>query len=118
MGIRALLDHHRRQVNRRAWGDLGAFTDALSAAGELRTVTAAVSPNLEITALCRHSLLKDGPALLFENPAGHAMPVLGNLFGSERRVLMALELDDRAQLRDLGRAFAFLRNPDLPDGLG
>jgi len=118
MGIRALLEHHRRQVNRRAWGDLGAFTDALAAAGELRTVAAPVSPNLEITALCRHSLLKGGPALLFEHPSGHAMPVLGNLFGSERRVLMALELDERAQLRDLGRAFAFLRNPDLPGDLG
>ena len=118
MGIRTLLEHHRQQVRRKAWADLGAFTDTLAAAGQLRTVPQAVSPQLEITALCRHSLLRDGPALLFEKPADHAMPVLGNLFGNERRILMALELDTRADLRRLGSAFAFLRNPELPDNLG
>ena len=46
------------------------------------------------------------------------MPVLGNLFGNERRVLMALELENREALRELGKQFAFLRNPELPDGLG
>ena len=118
MGIRTLLEHHRQQVNRKAWGDLAAFSDALAAAGQLRAVPQTVSPRLEITMLCRHSLLRNGPALLFEKPAGHAMPVLGNLFGNERRILMALELDNRADLRRLGEAFAFLRNPELPDSLG
>jgi len=118
MSIRTLLEHHRQQVNRKAWGDLGGFTDALAQAGQLRSVPQAVSPELEITALCRHSLLRDGPALLFEKPGEHALPVLGNLFGNERRVLMALELEQRADLRRLGAAFAFLKNPELPDNLG
>ena len=43
------------------------------------------------------------------------MPVLGNLFGNEQRVLAALELEYTQELRELGQEFAFLRNPSLPD---
>jgi 4-hydroxy-3-polyprenylbenzoate decarboxylase len=118
MSIRTLLDHHQRQVNRKAWTDLGGFTRSLKEAGELITVREQVSPQLEITALSRHSLLNGGPALRFANPRGFDMPVIGNLFGSEKRVLLALELDDRAELRQLGSQFAFLKSPELPDSLG
>jgi len=118
MGIRTLLDHHQRQVNRAAWPDLGGFLSALDAAGHLKHVDEPVSPELEITALCRHSLLNGGPALRFDQVQGTAMPVVGNLFGNERRVLMALELENREALRELGKQFAFLRNPELPDGPG
>ncbi len=45
------------------------------------------------------------------------MPVLGNLFGNQARVLAALELETIQNLRELGHAFAFLRNPSLPDNL-
>ena len=41
-----------------------------------------VSPHLEMTALCDRVLRAGGPALLFEQPTGHSMPVLGNLFGT------------------------------------
>ena len=118
MSIRTLLDHHQRQVNRKAWTDLGGFARSLKEAGELVTVREEVSPQLEITALSRHSLLNGGPALRFANPRGFDMPVIGNLFGSEKRVLLALELDDRAELRQLGSQFAFLKSPELPDSLG
>jgi len=43
------------------------------------------------------------------------MPVLGNLFGNQQRVLAALELENREGLRELGQEFAFLRNPSLPE---
>ena len=115
MGIGKLLDHHHRQVNRKAWGDLRGFTEALKTAGQLKTVTQPVSPHLQVTALCHRSLLNNGPALLFENLQGYDMPVLGNLFGNQQRVLTALELDNPQGLRDLGHEFAFLRNPHLPD---
>ncbi|MCJ7814475.1 MAG: UbiD family decarboxylase, partial [Xanthomonadales bacterium] len=59
----------------------------------------------------------NGPALLFEAVGDHEMPVLGNLFGNQQRILTALELDSREDLRELGRQFAFLRNPSLPDSL-
>ncbi|MGD9265598.1 MAG: UbiD family decarboxylase, partial [Lysobacterales bacterium] len=115
MGLDKLLDHHHRQVNRKAWGDLHQFADALAEMGQLKTVKDTVSPNLQVTALCHRSLVNDGPALLFENPEGFDMPVLGNLFGNRRRVLAALELDNDADLRTLGEELAFLRNPQLPD---
>ena len=58
---------------------------------------------------------------LFERPAGHAMPVLGNLFGTVERIglAMGVEAGRPAQpaLRDLGRLLAALREPDPPKSL-
>lgn len=118
MGIRTLLDHHQRQVNRKAWADLGGFLAELEKTGQLKTVGEAVSPKLEISGLCHRSLVSSGPALAFENVQGHDMPVVGNLFGHEKRVLAALELDRREDLRELGKQFAFLKSPELPDSIG
>ncbi len=117
MVLQKLLDHHHRQVNREAWSDLRQFSAALTRTGQLKSVPQLVSPRLQITELCHRSLLSHGPALLFEQPQGHDMPVLGNLFGSEERVLAALELESRQGLRELGRELAFLRNPSLPGKL-
>jgi len=115
MTIRKLLEHHHRQVHRKAWSDLGQFTHELEANGELKPVDEPVSARLEVTALCHRSLTRNGPALLFRHVTGHDMPVLGNLFGSERRVLAALEMKSRQELRALGKDLAFLRHPQLPD---
>jgi len=115
MGLNRLLDHHHRQVNRKAWGDLRGFTEALLQTGQLKTVPQEVSPHLQLTALCHRSLVNDGPALLFNKPEGFDIPVLGNLFGNQTRLLTALELKNREELRQLGQEFAFLRNPHLPD---
>ena len=117
MTIQELLDHHRRQTSRKAWRDLRQFSRALETAGQLKTVTQPVSPRLQVTELCHRSLVGNGPALLFENLQDHDMPVLGNLFGNTQRILTALELDSQQDLRELGKDFAFLRNPSLPDSL-
>jgi 4-hydroxy-3-polyprenylbenzoate decarboxylase len=113
-----LLEHHFRQVNRKAWGDLQQFCVALEARDQLRPVSSLVSPTLEITALCRHALLHQGPALRFDQPGGFHTPVVGNLFGHEDRILAALELESRDDLKKLGQEFAFLRSPKLPESLG
>jgi len=115
MGLSKLLDHHHRQVNRKAWDDLRGFSQSLSKAGMLKSISQPVSPHLQITALCHRSLINNGPALLIKNPQGYDIPVLGNLFGSEQRVLSALELDSRQGLREMGHELAFLRNPHLPE---
>ena len=115
MGLNKLLDHHHRQVNRKAWSDLRQFSEALRQDGQLKVVSQPVSPHLQVTALCHRSLVNDGPALLFKNIQGSDIPVLGNLFGNQKRVLAALELKNRQELRKLGQEFAFLRNPHLPD---
>jgi len=52
-----------------------------------------VSPYLEITEITDRVCKAGGPALLFEQVPGHAMPVLMNAFGSLKRMCLALEVD-------------------------
>jgi 4-hydroxy-3-polyprenylbenzoate decarboxylase len=99
------------------YADLRDFMSRLEAAGELKRITAEVSPRLEMTEVCDRVLRQGGPALLFERPAGHAMPVLGNLFGTVRRICMAMGVEDTAALRELGKLLAALREPEPPKGL-
>jgi len=117
MGLHELLEHHQRQVNRKAFRDLRQFMAALAPLGQLKSVPQAVSPNLQITALCHRSLKGGGPALHFENLPGYEIPVLGNLFGHPQRVLAALEMTGTGDLRALGQELAFLNNPSLPDSM-
>ena len=97
--------------------DLRDFLARLEAAGELRRITEPVSPQLEMTALSDRVLRAGGPALLFENPAGHAMPVLTNLFGTPRRVARALGVAGLAEMRAFGEVLAQLKEPAPPSGV-
>ncbi|HDR9262029.1 UbiD family decarboxylase [Burkholderia vietnamiensis] len=102
--------------------DLRDFIQRLEALGELRRVTQPVSPVLEMTELCDRVLRAGGPALLFNAPPGNAFPVLGNLFGTPRRVALGMGVDagdDAAlgSLRDLGRLLSALKEPDPPKSL-
>jgi 4-hydroxy-3-polyprenylbenzoate decarboxylase len=99
------------------YADLRDFLGQLERMGELKRVSAAVSPRLEMTEICDRVLRQGGPAILFENPAGGAMPVLGNLFGTVRRVCLAMGVQDGAGLRELGKLLAYLREPEPPKGL-
>ncbi|MBK6294774.1 MAG: 4-hydroxy-3-polyprenylbenzoate decarboxylase [Rhodoferax sp.] len=96
--------------------DLRAFVTRLEGLGELKRVAVAVSPHLEMTALCQRALHAGGPALLFEQPTGYAMPVLGNLFGTTRRVALAMGVSDISALRQFGAALAALKEPEAPKG--
>ena len=97
--------------------DLRAFLSQLEARGELRRIAARVSPKLEMTEVCDRVLRAGGPALLFERPAGHDIPVLANLFGSVRRICAAMGVADPAGLREIGRLLAYLKEPEPPKGL-
>ncbi len=104
-----------------AYRDLRDFIAQLEAGGQLKRVAAQVSPNLEMTALCDRVLKNAGPAILFENPAGHTMPVLGNLFGTPGRIALAMgakpgEAPLKA-LRDIGVLLASLKEPEPPHGV-
>jgi 4-hydroxy-3-polyprenylbenzoate decarboxylase len=102
------------------YADLREFLGSLEGLGELKRVRAEVSPRLEMTELCDRVLRAGGPALLFERPTGHSMPVVGNLFGTVRRIALAMGIsaaDPAPALRDLGRLLAALREPDPPQGL-
>ena len=99
------------------YADLRDFLDQLERMGELNRVRAEVSPRLEMTEICDRVLRQGGPAILFERPADHSMPVLGNLFGTVRRVCLAMGVEDTAALRELGKLLAYLREPEPPQGL-
>lgn len=97
--------------------DLRDFIAYLEQIGQLRRVKESVSPELEMTAFCDTVLKHDGPAILFENPTGFDMPVLGNLFGNTTRVALAMGKSDIGQLRALGHFLADLKEPQPPKGL-
>ncbi len=97
--------------------DLRDFIQQLEAAGQLKRITAEVDPYLEMTEICDRTLRAGGPALLFENPRGHSIPVLGNLFGTPDRVAMGMGEDSVRALRDVGTLLAFLKEPEPPKGL-
>ncbi|WP_024902041.1 UbiD family decarboxylase [Robbsia andropogonis] len=135
--------------------DLRDFAGQLERLGELRRVQAGVSTHLEITQVCERALQAGGPALLFEQVHGASsvgtststgkstMPVLGNLFGTTRRVALGMGIDapvrqdathggvgalsagvnigsDTATLealRDVGRLLSALKEPEPPRAL-
>jgi len=96
--------------------DLRDFIDQLEARGELKRVKVPVDPRLEMTEICDRTLRRGGPAILFERPSGFAMPVLGNLFGTPKRVAMGMGAEDPSALREIGQLLAFLRQPEPPKG--
>ena len=100
-----------------SYGDLREFLAQLEASGELKRVGAEVSPRLEMTEIADRVLRAGGPALLFERPAGHDMPVLANLFGTTRRVAAAMGVAQPEALRDMGRLLAYLKEPEPPKGM-
>jgi len=97
--------------------DLRDFLAQLEQLGELKRVSAEVDPRLEMTEICDRVLKSGGPAILFEKPKGHSIPVLGNLFGTARRVAMGMGEDSPAALREIGKLLAYLKEPEPPKGL-
>ncbi len=70
--------------------NLSDFIQKLEEMGELKRITAAVDPYLEITEIADRTVKKGGPALLFLNVRGSEYPLLINAFGSPRRMQAAL----------------------------
>jgi 4-hydroxy-3-polyprenylbenzoate decarboxylase len=96
--------------------DLREFMAQLEQDGELRRVRQPVSPHLEMTAIADRVLRAAGPALLFEQPTGHRIPVLANLFGTPRRVARAMGVADLKGVRPFGELLARLKEPEPPRG--
>jgi 4-hydroxy-3-polyprenylbenzoate decarboxylase len=99
------------------YADLRGFLSQLEGRGELKRIRAEVSPRLEMTEICDRVLRAGGPALLFERPKGYDLPVLGNLFGTVKRIAAAMGVEDPSALREVGRMLALLREPEPPKGL-
>ncbi len=93
---------------------LGEYVEALEQAGQLRRVKARVSPNLEVAEIMRRLMYSGGPAVLFENVEGSDMQVLGNAFGSMKRLEIALETTD---FTEIGRRITELTKMKMPSGM-
>ena len=101
-----------------AYQDLREFIARLDAEGELIRVRAPVDPELEITEITDRISKRPAErnkALLFENVRGSDIPVLINMFGSRRRMALALGVDD---LDDLGQRLASLLDLGMPKTWG
>jgi 4-hydroxy-3-polyprenylbenzoate decarboxylase len=96
--------------------DLRDFIKLLEERGELKRISVAVDPILEMTEICDRTLRAKGPALLFENPVGFTTPVLANLFGTPERVALGMGADSVTKLREIGKLLAFLKEPEPPTG--
>jgi len=97
--------------------DLRDFIKFLEERGELKRISAEIDPVLEMTEICDRTLKVGGPALLFENPKGFDIPVLGNLFGTPERVAMGMGKENLHSLRELGDLLAFLKEPEPPKSI-
>ncbi len=97
-----------------AYEDLRDFLNALDRRGELKRVAAEVSPILEMTEVADRAVKRGGPALLFERPTGHHMPVAMNLFGSRRRMELALQVDS---IEEVAKRISEYLEMKTPQGL-
>lgn len=96
--------------------DLRDFISQLEQIQELKRISLEIDPYLEMTEICDRTLRAGGPALLFENPKGYQIPVLGNLFGTAKRVALGMGQDSVTALREVGKLLAFLKEPEPPKG--
>ncbi len=90
------------------------FITELEKHGELKRVKTNVDPNLEIAEIMRRGMYANGPAIFFEDVKGYDMPVLGNAFGSMRRLEIGLEMTD---FTEIGARIADMTRMDIPTGL-
>jgi 4-hydroxy-3-polyprenylbenzoate decarboxylase len=100
---------------------LPAFLQAIEAIGELVRIREPVRTHLEIAEIADRVMKSPhgGPALLFEHPVlpdggQSTIPVAINLFGSRRRINLALGVE---RLDDIGDRIADMVNLKVPDGL-
>ena len=94
-----------------AYRDLREFIRKLEKEGELKRITAEVDPVLEISEITDRVTKAGGPALLFERPKGSAHPLLINMLGSQRRVNLALEVDQIEDVAERIRSYLDLQSP-------
>ena len=93
--------------------DIHEFITELEKNGELKRVKTEVDSNLEIAEILRREMYSKGSAILFENVKGYDMPVLGNAFGSIKRLEIGLEMTD---FTEIGQRIADMTKMDIPSG--
>jgi 4-hydroxy-3-polyprenylbenzoate decarboxylase len=93
--------------------DIHEFVIELEKNGELKRVKTEVDSNLEIAEILRREMYSNGSAILFENVKNYDMPVLGNAFGSMKRLEIGLEMTD---FTEIGQRIVDMTKLDIPSG--
>ncbi len=93
--------------------NLKDFLKALEKAGELRFIDREVSPYLEISKITdqESKSLGGGKALFFRNVKGSKFPVATNIFGSDKRIKMALSVKNLDEPADRIRQYIEFNPP-------
>src|SRR5690242_8688015 len=99
----------------RPWPDLRSFVAHLESVGELKRITCEVDPKFEVGELVQRVIRQGGPALVFENVKGAEFPLVMNLFGSHRRIELALGRDPKEFGQELLGLAQKLNPPSLKD---
>ena len=85
-----------------SFADLSSFISRLEKCSELDRIKVQVDPHLEAAAIidrvCKST--SHNRALLFEKITGSRIPLVANLFGSQKRMAMALGVDDIDELSE------------------
>ena len=94
--------------------DTHEFITELEKNGELKRIKTEVDSNLEIAEILRREMYSKGSAILFENVKGYDIPVLGNAFGSIKRLEIGLGMTD---FTEIGQRIADMAKMDIPSGV-
>lgn len=99
------------------YDSLRDFIDYLEEIGELKRISYPVSADQEVTEICDRLLKSKGPAVLFENIKGSEFPLLGNLFGTPKRVALGMGGESIDDLKKIGELLAYLKEPSPPKNI-
>jgi len=94
--------------------DIRQFIEKLEKDNELKRVKIEVDTSLEIAEILRRVSYAKGPAILFENVKGYDIPVLGNAFGSMKRLEIGLETTN---FSEIGQRIADMTKMEIPAGI-
>ncbi len=97
-----------------AYQNLNEFVDRLRQENELVEVPVEVDPDLEITEIYDRIVKKEGPGLFFRKVKGSKIPLAINLFGSFRRMSLALGVEN---LEEMGRRIESFLELKVPEKL-
>ncbi len=91
--------------------NLSEFLDALRRHGELHEIETEVDPALEITEVYDRVVKQGGPALFFKKVKSSAIPLAINLFGSSKRMALALGVKEIGEIPRRIEEFTEMKPP-------
>jgi 4-hydroxy-3-polyprenylbenzoate decarboxylase len=91
------------------------YINTIDSLGELKRVNVEVNSDLEVAEIMRRLMYTGkSPAVLFENVKGYGIPILGNAFGSLKRLQIALNMQD---FSEIGNRIVDLTKLKMPSGV-